>query len=213
MFITGTGTGVGKTLVTGLLAKLFLSQGQRVITQKWVQTGATFPEDITSHDRLTNRQGPVDVARCPYMFPTPSSPHLAASLAGVSIQKEVILGHFYTLKKQYDTVLVEGAGGVLVPYSQEDYLIDIAAQLQLPIVLVASTALGSINQTLLSIEAIRNRKLNLMGVFFTASSPDILPEIHQDTPRIVQTLSGVTVLGVLPYLNDPQGYDFTLFSL
>lgn len=204
MFITGTGTGVGKTLVTGLLAKLFLSQGQRVITQKWVQTGAVFPEDITTHDRLMNRQGPVDVARCPYIFPTPASPHLAAALADCSIQKEVILDYFYALKKQYDTVLVEGAGGVLVPYSQEAYLIDIAAQLHLPIVLVASTALGSINQTLLSIEAIRSRKLNLMGVFFTASSPDILPEIQQDTPQIIRKLSGEKILGILPYSDTPE---------
>ena len=206
IFITGTGTHIGKTLVTGFLARLLREQGLNVVTQKWVQTGADFDRDIDTHATLMQHTFSADYAqdRCPYLLSLPASPHLAAKHAGVVIQKEKIIQSFHRLASHFDCVLVEGAGGVLVPYSDQSYLIDIAKELTLPVLVVASIELGSINQTLLTIEALKQRSLAILGIILTSPTETVLPEIVEDTPRIVAKLTREKIWVALPYLRDKE---------
>ena len=204
VFITGTGTHVGKTFITGLWARCLLEQGVNVVTQKWVQTGSDLDRDIDTHDLLVQHRysDTYSQDRCPYLLTLPASPHLAARHAGITIQKEKIIQSFHRLTTDFDCVLVEGAGGVLVPYSESEYLIDIAKDLDLPVLVVSSVELGSINQTLLTIEALKKRQMPIVGVMFTSPTGEVLPEIVADTPRIVAKLTGEKICGTLPYKSD-----------
>lgn len=171
IFVTGTDTGVGKSVVTGLIARRLQDEGHSVITQKWIETGTKgFSKDITKHLRMMGRRK-RDVEHlskhlCPYSFKFPSSPHLAARLEKKKISAQRIKGSFRYLQKKFDYVIVEGAGGALVPYSPKKLLIDIAKDLGLPVVIVAENKLGAINHTLLTIEALRKRRMKISGVIF-----------------------------------------------
>ncbi len=205
VFIAGTSTGVGKTWVTGLLGRVWLEQGHRVVTQKWVQTG--HPEsDCKTHQDVMHYSFPpqLEKDRCPYRFDFPGSPHLASKLENTVIQKENIVNSFFRLSKQYDAVIVEGSGGVLVPYSDQRFLIDIADELQLPLFLVATNSLGSINHTLLTLEALEYRHHTVKGIVFTQTEPCLDPHIIEDTPEIVGRFSRVPILGTLDYSLDSE---------
>jgi len=183
-FVTGIDTDIGKTLATGLAARYLHRQGKKVITQKMVQTGysgavCVIPEDILEHRRLmgvlTEVEDSPSVSKdgqrggsltCPYFFSYPASPHLAASLENKIIEPEKITRYTAILQKHYDFVLVEGAGGFLVPLTPHLLIADYIEQMRYPIILVTSGRLGSINHTLLTIEAIRHRNLSLACMVF-----------------------------------------------
>ena len=207
LFITGTDTGIGKTLVTGLLAGYFHRRGWRVITQKWVQTGCTGQsEDIARHYALGNftAEEAFSPSVNPYCFALPASPHLAAEQAGCTVDPEVIARAYGELAERFELVLVEGVGGALTPLTRTMRTADLVAQLAIPALIVAGNQLGCINHTLLTIEALRGRGIHLLGVVFNrlAESTDD-PAILRDNPRVVAALGGVPVLGELPFLAHP----------
>lgn len=170
-FVCGTDTGVGKTVVTGLLAKTFLDQGYSVITQKWVQTGSKgFPQDISTHLKLMGKtksyvKGLLDLV-CPYVFKYPASPHLAAKLEGKKVEVRKIKSDYKKLCGMFDIVIVEGVGGALVPLNEKTLLLDVVKELKIPVILVVGNKLGAINHTLLTAEAIKKRGLKITGVVF-----------------------------------------------
>ncbi len=185
--ICGIDTGVGKSVVTGLLARWLLGRGERVITMKPVQTGGSGrAEDILLHRQLMGvswNSWDESGTTCPYLLPLPASPHLAARLAGVRVEVERLDLALAQLTAGHDRVLLEGVGGLLVPLTDELLLADFLAQRRLPILLVSSTRLGSINHTLLSLEAIRSRGLLLQGLICN-HHPPAAPEIATDPPRL-----------------------------
>ncbi len=196
IFVAGTDTGVGKTLVTGLLAWYLISKGRCVITQKWVATGSA--EDIKIHSEImglapTEPRGLI----LPYSFKLAASPHLAARSVRKVINKEKVKKSFVTLSSRYDFVIVEGTGGVLVPISRKSLLIDIVKDLEIPALLVVHNKLGAINHTLLSIEALKARRIPVIGMVFNNLSKT-KKVILDDNQRIVEEISGVAVLGELP---------------
>jgi len=181
-FITGIDTGIGKTWATGMAARYLYRRGERVITQKLVQTGAHEPiaDDILTHRRLMGIAPQLEDLRgnsmeitstCPYLFAYPASPHLAAKLENRYIESENMTRATETLQEQYDFVLLEGAGGFLVPLTPDFLTADYIAQQGYPIILVTSGRLGSINHTLLTIEAIRQRNLSLICLVFNQYPP------------------------------------------
>jgi len=185
--ICGIDTGIGKSVAVGLMARYLLSTGERVITQKMVQTGC--PErsqDILVHRKLME-VGWLDVDEnrltCPYCFSFPGSPHLAAGLEGRSIDPEVITTAGKRLGELYDWVLLEGAGGLIVPLTDNLTIIDYLAARKLPVVLVTSSRLGSINHTLMSLEALRLRKLELAGIVYNTFEKGP-PEIVKDSCKV-----------------------------
>lgn len=168
--VCGIDTGVGKSVVTGLLARHLLDQGSSVITQKLVQTGCVRPEDIFLHRRLMGiGWQPVDEQRltCPYCFPLAASPHLAAEKAGATAVDPTRLNQAADqLAKQFDQLIIEGAGGLLVPLTRSLLLLDYLQSRNWPLLLVTSPRLGSINHTLLCLEAVKQRQMRLLGLVY-----------------------------------------------
>jgi dethiobiotin synthetase len=189
VFVAGIDTGIGKTIATGLLARWYQSQGMTVLTQKLVQTGCTgFSEDILVHRKIMGiGLLPEDSMglTCPYVFKFAGSPHLAAALAGQSVDVCKLADATQELARRYDVVLVEGIGGLCVPLTDELTVLDLVAGQGWPVVLVTVSRLGSINHTLLSLEAIHARHIPLMGVIYNLHSPAHL-EVVRDTRRVIE---------------------------
>ena len=211
VFVTGTGTGVGKTVVCGLLAGFLRARGMRVTTQKWVETGVTGgPSDIDVHRRLMGDPGPAPepqaADRRPYRFSLPASPHLAAACEGRRVDPAVIEAAYRRLAEANDAVVIEGAGGFLVPLSEELLTGDLVARVGLPVLVVVPNRLGCVNDALLTAEAVRRRGVPLHGFVFNRlpGEGDGTPaEVQVDNPRIVAKLTQAPVLGEVPLLSDP----------
>lgn len=189
LFVAGIDTGVGKTIATGLMARGYADRGFAVVTQKPVQTGCKgLSEDILVHRKLMGADLlPEDRAglTCPYVFAFPGSPHLAAALEGRSVETRVLESTARELARSYEIVLVEGAGGLCVPLTDDTTVVDFVARRGWPVVLVTSPRLGSINHTLLSLEALRARHLPLAAIVYNLH-PSSLPEIVRDTRRTIE---------------------------
>ncbi|MDP8259102.1 MAG: dethiobiotin synthase [Candidatus Aadella gelida] len=209
LFVTGTDTGVGKTVVTGLLLKFFSEKGLRTITQKWVQTGSCgVSEDILEHmkfidcgENLMKLHG-EDMA--PYTFKVPVSPHLAAEIDGKKIVSEKIKRSFLKLREEFDVVIAEGSGGLMVPINEKETIIDVAETLGLPVVIVAENRLGAINQTLLTCEALKRRKISVAGIIFNRLSEEGESKMFEDNILTIGNLSGEKILGELRFNNNRE---------
>lgn len=209
VFVTGTDTGVGKTLVAGLLARYLGEQGQRAVTQKWVQTGSRdYPCDIHTHLKLmrVRREALQDyeVDMNPYTLELAASPHLAAAHEGIRIDIRKIIAAFRRLSQEFDTVVVEGAGGILVPLSKRKLFVDVVESLAMPVIVVAANKLGAINHTLLTVEALRARNITVLGIIFNALDRQQDETVLQDNPEIVRTFARTPILGRLPRSEDPE---------
>ncbi len=186
--VSGIDTGIGKTVATGHLAKSLAASGIGVITQKVAQTGGEgISADIAAHREIMGigLQGvDLDGTTCPYVFACPASPHLAAALEGREIDLLAIRRSTFLLQRQYDLVLLEGAGGLLVPLNGNLLFADYLRDAGYPLVLVTSPRLGSINHTLLSIEACRSRGIELRAVLYNRYGEEPGP-IADDTRRVI----------------------------
>jgi len=205
LFITGTDTGVGKTIVTGLLGRYFLEKGYTVGTQKWIQTGCSgASEDLLEHRRLMGSDAIPSGAKnaAPYVLGFASSPHLAARIEGVNIDASRIRTAYTEMKAAFDVLLVEGSGGVLVPYNDRELMIEIVKELDIPCAIVSENKLGAVNHTLLSIEALKSRGINVVGTIFNDMSGKCDPVVAQDNPDIVTRISGVRPLGRILFSDD-----------
>lgn len=170
LFISGIDTDAGKTYATAWLAQQIAAEGRSVITQKFIQTGCTEQsEDIEAHRRLCGMElQPVDLdhTTAPIIFSYPASAQLAARIDGRDIDLGLVEAATERLLGLYDCVLLEGAGGLMVPVTDDVCTIDYVATRRLPVVLVTNGRLGSINHTVLSLEAIAHRGLELAAVVY-----------------------------------------------
>lgn len=171
IFVSGTDTDAGKSYATGWLAARLAAQGRRVATMKFVQTGNTdSSEDIEVHRRLMGCPALPEDAEgltAPEIFTYPASPALAAKIDGRPIDIARIVRSMNAVAERYDTLLVEGAGGLMVPLDYNGYLtIDFVADNRLPVTLVSNGKLGSINHTLLALEALRARGIRLHSLLY-----------------------------------------------
>ncbi|MEM1322922.1 MAG: dethiobiotin synthase [Bacteroidota bacterium] len=176
-FVSGIGTEVGKTVASAVLVKALAAH-----YWKPVQAGDLHHTDT---DKVSQWAAHPDFHAYPegYRLNTPASPHAAAAIDGLEIQ----LSDFH-LPQSPRTLIVEGAGGLMVPLNDRDCIIDLMVQLQLPVILVSRNYLGSINHSLLSIEALRVRQLNIAGVLFNG------PEV-KTTQEVIAKQTGIKVLG------------------
>ena len=161
IFVTGTDTGVGKTVVAVALLRALVASGRRAVGMKPVSAGIEPDEsvnaDVVALDEAGNVDAPV-ADRNPFAFAPAIAPHLAAAQAGVAVDLAVVAAAYARLASRCDVVVVEGAGGVLVPIDATQDMLDIAAILHLPVVLVVGMRLGCLNHALLSAAAIRARR-------------------------------------------------------
>ncbi len=169
-FISGIDTDAGKSIATGWLAQRLQSQGIRVITQKLVQTGnISTSEDIARHRAMMggitlpeDKEGLTATE----IFSYPCSPHLAAKIDGRAIDLDRITAATQRLNARYDEVLLEGAGGLMVPLTDELLTIDYLQQCGYPLIFVTGGILGSISHTLLAFEVLASRKINVEHILY-----------------------------------------------
>jgi dethiobiotin synthetase len=201
IFVAGTDTGVGKTQVACAILRLARNLGRRPIPFKPAESGAD-PLPLDAHKLHEAAQPPVPKDQiCLYPLPLPAAPQAAAERAGVRISTDRILSRARDLAAAGDSLVVEAAGGLLVPYAAGLTGADLAHLIGLPILLVARTALGTVNHTALSINEIRHRKLPLLGILLSQTTPAPLP--HDDTNiPMIRHLTGIEPLGVMPYVTD-----------
>ncbi|MGM0881633.1 MAG: dethiobiotin synthase [Bacillota bacterium] len=207
IFVTGTDTGVGKTVVTAAIVAALRAEGQHVGVWKPVQSGGSLGSGMTDAERLLQSTGimerPEMVAS--YTFKEPLTPMLAARQAGVKLSLEGILAAGKPLMKRYDALFVEGAGGVAVPLTDDAMVADLIAQLRLPVLIVARSGLGTINHTLLTVSMLRQRDIPIVGVVM--NDGELLDQQDEDDPSIatnaelIERYSGSKVLGRFPSLH------------
>jgi len=206
IFVTGTDTGVGKSIITGFLAKYLQAKGCKVITQKWVQTGSRFSADINLHLKIMGvSKGAIKEhldCVCPYIFKLPASPHLAAKAENKKINIVRIKQSFKSLSSEFDTVIVEGIGGALVPVNEKRLVIDIVKELSLSVLVVAQNKIGAINHILMTIEVLKQRKMKILGIIFN-NCPGQNKLVLQDNPEIIRKITKQKILGVLPWNKRP----------
>jgi dethiobiotin synthetase len=204
MFITGTDTGVGKTFVAAGLIKAMKAKRLDVCPMKPVESGckimkdALLPVDTVRLLKASGVDESIDAVN-PYRLKHPVAPSVAADIECLKIDKKKICSAYDRLAGKYDITIVEGAGGIMVPVYKKYLFVDLIDDLGLPIVIVSRPGLGTINHTLLTIEAARNRGLGILGVIinYAVKSKAGLPE--KTSPELIRKLSGVPVIGIVPH--------------
>jgi len=171
IFVTGTDTGVGKTMVACALLRKYVAAGSRAVGMKPVAAGGGADnDDLVALAGAGNVDAPLS-ARCPYAFKDAIAPHLAARAAGAVIDLHRIQKSYEELSARADRIVVEGAGGALAPLGERIDLLDIARALRLPVLMVVGMRLGCLNHALLTSLAIRARGLNLVGWIANSIDP------------------------------------------
>jgi dethiobiotin synthetase len=209
LFVTGTDTGVGKTFIAGGLLRLLRDKGIDAVPMKPVQTGASekkgrlFSTDLRYCLALAGISPTAkgEQTMCPYCFPLESSPRLAAKRAGAEIDVSRIVDCFNALAEKHEAVIVEGAGGVLVPIDDTRTMLDVMAALALPVILVARSGLGTINHTLLSAQALKSNGVKVLGVILNQGRRVQPDDIVRDNVETIERFSGVPVLGLIDPLD------------
>ena len=188
-FVSGIDTDAGKSYATGYLARLWNAQGLRTITQKLVQTGNDgYSEDIRLHRKLMGTgytEEDETKLTMPEIFSYPASPHLASRMDNRPVDFDKIGRATRILSQRYDAVLLEGAGGLMAPLTDDRLTIDYIREKNYPLILVTSGKLGSINHTLLSLEAIARRGLTLHLVAYNMFPDNGDRTIRRDTQQYI----------------------------
>ena len=211
LFIAGTDTGVGKTFIAGGLASFFNQRGLRVGVMKPVESGCErlanglHPQDGFFLQQMSSSTDDLDKI-VPYRLEHPLTPSVAAELEDVVIDLEAIQNIYQQCEAQYNLMLVEGVGGLLSPLYKSTTGVDLIRLLNIPLIVVARNALGTINHTLLTVEHARQSGLTVFGVILNCCRPH--PDVSVETNhQVIRELSGVPFLGEVPFFSHPAGTD------
>jgi len=204
IFITGTDTGVGKTYVASRIAEELRCRGIDAGVMKPVETGCKkvrgelHPSDALA---LMHAAGVRDVLSLvnPYRFSWPLAPLVAAGLEGKRIDTDRICKAFEALSQRHEFLIVEGAGGILVPLTEHYCYLDLAGDLGLPVVIVARPGLGTINHTLLTVKALQERKAKIAGVVFNYAESRKKGPAERTSPAVIERISGISLIGTVRY--------------
>ena len=203
-FVTGTDTEVGKTLVSGALILKLREQGIKTIGFKPVvagtyqdANGTTLNEDIETL-RIASNLSVDQLSLCPYVLNQPAAPHLVARKQGLRLEMSVITQACRNIQKQADWVVVEGAGGFLIPLNDMEDLSNFATEINLPVILVVGMKLGCINHALLTCEAIKVRNLNIAG--WVANTLNAEMPLLQENLQTLKARITAPFLGLIPTL-------------
>lgn len=218
IFITGTDTGVGKTFVACGLIRALKDMGMNVCPIKPVESGCRVhkgnlvPADTTALVTASGVREPVDMIN-PYRLRHPLAPSVAAEIEGVKIDRRKILSAYNRLSNKYDITVVEGAGGIMVPVYKKYLFLDMAGDLGLPVVIVSRPGLGTINHTLLTIESLMHKGLDVKGVIINYAEGKKRGLCEKTSPEVIEKLGGVPVLGIVPYSdNRNRALDAAIFK-
>jgi dethiobiotin synthetase len=202
LFITGTDTGIGKTEVACALVSGARAAGLDVGAMKPAQSGVTpgAPSDAARLRAAAGGGDPFELV-CPYEFEAPLAPGVAARLTGVEVSLALILVAARRLAGRHTALLVEGAGGLLVPLTASQTYADLAVALGLPVLVVARAGLGTVNHAALTVEALRARGLAVAGLVLNRTGPVDDPSVPHNAAEL-ERLTGARVLATLPYVHD-----------
>lgn len=220
-FVTGTDTEVGKTLISGALILKLREAGMRTIGFKPVVAG-TYTDvngQILNEDletlRIASGLNSGEQNLCPYVLDEPAAPHIIAKKNDIYLDPNIILGDLHSLSQEFEVVVIEGAGGFLVPLNEREDLGDLAQAIDLPVVLVVGMRLGCINHALLTCEAIQSRQLTIAGWVANTLSEE-MPLLEEN----IQTLKDrifAPFLGVIPtlpkQLQKPENAHYSIEAL
>jgi dethiobiotin synthetase len=209
LIVTGTDTGVGKTVIAGAIAFWFRQQGLRVAVCKPVATGCVRRrEGLVSEDaeflaHCAEARHPLDLI-CPQRYVEPLAPGVAAEREKRPVDWEAIDRAIWLMSQGSDVMVIEGVGGVLVPIDPKHMWIDLAACLRRPSVVVARAGLGTINHTLLTLSALRARQIAVAGVVINRYPTDTPPLAEETNPRAIEKWGRVSVLSTVPEAQIPR---------
>ncbi|MBM7622563.1 dethiobiotin synthase [Sporohalobacter salinus] len=211
IFITGTDTDIGKTVVTAGLTAALSQQGYDLGVMKPFQSGA-FKEDdrllapdiefILQHISL---DADYDLMN-PIRLQPPLAPSVAAKEEGVKIDLNQIMSAYQQLQEEYQGLVVEGAGGLMVPLAEDFLIPDLVMRLDLPVIIVARPNLGTINHTVLTVKAARQLGLDVLGVIINGY-PKEAGVAEETNPDIISDLAEVPILGIMPYIEEMEQVD------
>lgn len=206
-FVTGTDTGVGKTVISAALIKTFQAKGINACGMKPVETGCKringtlIPSDGTFLKQIARMDDPIERIT-PFCFETPAAPSVASEIEKRDIDIRLIKERFQELQKKYQTAIVEGAGGLLVPLKRDYFVIDLVRELALPIIVVSRPSLGTINHTLLTVNYALKEGIKVAGIIINFSNRPENTAAEKTNPAVIRKLSPVPVIGTFPYLEN-----------
>jgi dethiobiotin synthetase len=205
VFIAGTDTGVGKTCITASLVYALRRDGIDAVAMKPLATGKARKGVFESEDaEILARYSDADEDEYrlinPVFLPEEASPYMACKLLNMSIDMSKVFYAYDTLKDKHEFLLVEGIGGVMVPISSGYYVIDMMKDMGLPVIIVARAKVGTINHTLLTVNACRDNGLRVTGI--VVNMIDYSNRVEAYTPSVIEELSGIPVIGSIPLLHD-----------
>jgi len=213
LFITGTDTEVGKTIVTGGLAAILREEGYRVGVMKPAESGCAekdgvlLPADAEFLREMSGTNDPLDTI-VPYRFKEPLAPAVAAEQEGVLIDIDKLVRNFEELSCHHDFVLVEGAGGLLVPLCRDFLMADLIKLLKVPLLIISRANLGTINHTLLTVRYAQAEQINIKGIVINNLSPE-RTLASETNPGVIANLCDVPLWGTLPYHHDIMPHKLT----
>jgi dethiobiotin synthetase len=202
LFVTATDTGVGKTEVACALIAEARARGLDAVGMKPAQSGVV-PGEASDAERLREASGAVEPldAVCPYAFAAPLAPAVAARVEGKEVSFARILAVARALAERHAAVVVEGAGGLLVPLTERETFADLAVALALPVLVVARAGLGTVNHTALTVEALRRRGLAIAALVLNRTAPADDPSVPHNAAEIARA-TGIAPVAALPFVAD-----------
>lgn len=210
-FITGTGTGVGKTFFTAGFARFLCKQGVRTAVMKPVQTGLAENNDDLGFIKMV-ASGIIDIPLAlasPYRFKMPASPHLASRRERMKIDTGHVVSCYKSIRNKYnpEVLLVEGAGGLMVPLNRNEMMADLIKKLGAPVILVADAGLGTLNHTFLSLELLNKMRIPVCGIILNKYplKPSL---IEKDNTETIEKVSGIPILAIIRNLPELCDYSF-----
>ena len=207
IFITGTDTGVGKTIVAAGLVLALKQRGLNVGYMKPVESGCpvldgeVVPQDVRFVRETTGLRDDIDLM-CPYRLKAPAAPSIASRLEDMHIDVAYIVDQYFQLSLMHEIVVVEGVGGLMVPLNNNDLVTDLVLQMGLDMLVVSRPGLGTINHTLLTVNMAKMMGIPLSGVIINGFGREAIGLPERTNPDEIEHFGNIPVLGILPWLKD-----------
>jgi len=206
-FVTGTDSGVGKTIIAGALIRALSFLGLKTGAMKPVESGCVregdvlIPSDGMFLKQIAQMKEPVTQVT-PCCFENPLAPLAASELEKKSISITAIKKAYYSLYTHYDAVIVEGIGGLMVPLKRNYFVVDLAKEIGLPLIVVAKPGLGSINHAMLTVRSALKDALKVAGIIINYSNPPENSLAEETNPQLLKQISPVPLIGIFPFLKN-----------
>jgi dethiobiotin synthetase len=207
LFITGTDTGVGKTMITALLGKAFKDKGLNIGVLKPIATGCVkIGDELVSEDAVFLKEyiGLKSSLEeiCPIKYELPVSPLAAQMETQKEFNSRSIFEHLKKMEQKYEFIFVEGIGGLMVPLKHKYYVLDLIKEIRYPVIIVAKPNLGTLNHTLLTILQLKAKEIDIIGMIINHSQECSDDVSVKTNIKILEQETGVKVLGVVPYMKN-----------